>query len=216
VGGVIYQDEVFANAVRGGLSQLGVQISDADFARVYDQVRQSQSGSIRSLLSEEFLGGAHRKKDLIEATDQFWAFEAEHLYKDAITALTQMREIGLKTAIVANQPARVMDSLADHGVLGLVDFAAISGVVGFEKPDARLFWAALDALGVEPTSTLHVGNRIDTDVRPAKALGMSTAWVLRGEAPPAPTLEQLSEPDIVIDNLDELLGKVETSGLLIR
>lgn len=184
--------------------------------RVYDRVRQNQSGSIRSLLSEEFLGGSHRKQELVEATDEFWTFDEEHLYQDAIGALSQIRSLGLKTAIVANQPARVMGSLADHGVLDLVDFAAISGVVGFEKPDARLFQAALDEVGVGPSATLHVGNRLDTDVRPAKALGMSTAWVLRGEAPPSPTSDQLSEPDIVVENLGELLGELEESGLLTR
>lgn len=213
---MIYHDEVFADAVKKGLNQLGVNVSEKEFTRVYDQVRQNQAGSIRSLLSQEFLGGAHRKGELVEATDQFWSFNAEHLYQDAISALRQTRELGLKTAIVANQPARVMGSLVDHGVLELVDFAAISGVIGFEKPDERLFWAALDALKVRPEAALHVGNRLDTDVRPAKALGMSTAWVLRGEAPPNPTADHLSEPDMVISDLTELASQIQASGLLNR
>jgi putative hydrolase of the HAD superfamily len=51
---------------------------------------------------------------------------------------------------------------------------------------------------------VHIGNRLDTDVRPAKALGLRTVWVLRGEAPDHPTPEQLAEPDIAVPTLDGL------------
>ena len=40
-----------------------------------------------------------------------------------------------------------------------------------------------------------VGDRLDYDVRPAKAAGMRAIWVLRGEAPDDPTPAQLAEPD---------------------
>ena len=48
---------------------------------------------------------------------------------------------------------------------------------------------------------MHIGNRLDTDVRPAKALGLGTVWVLRGEAPPEPTPEQLAEADLSVPDL---------------
>ena len=49
-----------------------------------------------------------------------------------------------------------------------------------------------------------VGDRLDYDVRPAKAAGMRAVWVLRGEAPDDPTPEQLAEADAAIRALDEL------------
>jgi FMN phosphatase YigB (HAD superfamily) len=49
-----------------------------------------------------------------------------------------------------------------------------------------------------------VGNRLDTDVRGAHRVGLRTVWVLRGEAPPNPTPEQLDEPDISVFSLAEL------------
>jgi putative hydrolase of the HAD superfamily len=45
---------------------------------------------------------------------------------------------------------------------------------------------------------VHVGNRLDSDIRPSKSVGMRAVWLLRGEAPPSPTVEQLSEPDAVV------------------
>jgi FMN phosphatase YigB (HAD superfamily) len=49
-----------------------------------------------------------------------------------------------------------------------------------------------------------IGDRLDYDVRPAKAAGMRTVWVLRGEAPDEPTLEQLAEPDAAVLDLTEV------------
>ena len=70
-----------------------------------------------------------------------------------------------------------------------------------EKPDERIFRYALKTAGVTPSRAVHVGNRLESDIRPAQRLGMRTVWLLRGDAPPAPTLDQLVEPDAVIISL---------------
>ena len=54
-----------------------------------------------------------------------------------------------------------------------------------------------------------VGDRLDYDMRPAKAAGMRAVWVLRGEAPDDPTPEQLAEADAAIRGLDELPAALE-------
>jgi FMN phosphatase YigB (HAD superfamily) len=74
-------------------------------------------------------------------------------------------------------------------------------LVGIEKPNDKIFQYALDKAGVPATRAVHVGNRLDSDVRPAKGLGLRTIWILRGDAPPAPTLEQLAEPDAIVISL---------------
>jgi len=49
-----------------------------------------------------------------------------------------------------------------------------------------------------------VGDRLDYDMRPAKATGMRAVWVLRGEAPDDPTPAQLEVPDASVEDLTEL------------
>jgi putative hydrolase of the HAD superfamily len=49
-----------------------------------------------------------------------------------------------------------------------------------------------------------LGDRLDYDVRPAKAAGMHAVWVLRGEAPDAPTPVQLAQADASVDDLGEV------------
>ena len=56
-----------------------------------------------------------------------------------------------------------------------VPVAAIvdSGALGVAKPDPAIFAPALDALGTDPSRTLHVGDSVHYDVRGAEAAGMA-------------------------------------------
>ena len=106
-----------------------------------------------------------------------------------------------RLAIVANQEAATVDALTRDGFGPYVDVWGISAVVGHEKPSRAFFEWALRECGSTPEHTVHIGNRLDTDVRPAQALGIGTIWVLRGEAPPEPTPEQLAEADLAVPDL---------------
>nr|MBA3232494.1 HAD family hydrolase [Propionibacteriales bacterium] len=94
------------------------------------------------------------------------------------------------------------------GLGQLIDVWGVSAIVGHEKPSRELFGWALNEVGAEPANAVHVGNRLDTDVRPAKALGLGTVWVIRGEAPERPTPEQLAEPDLAVRDLSTLADKL--------
>ena len=80
----------------------------------------------------------------------------------------------------------------------------LSDEAGIEKPDEGIFQRALEQAGLSGDRAIHVGNRLDNDIRPAQRVGMRTIWMLRGDAPPAPTVEQLCEPDAVIISLNGL------------
>jgi FMN phosphatase YigB (HAD superfamily) len=125
IGGVLYRDQGYRDALRRALRELGGAFADEAFDAEYDAGRQAQSGSFRDRLSKAFLG---RHADVAE---------------------------------------------------------------------------------VEPARAAMVGDRLDYDVRPARAAGMRTIWALRGEAPDEPTREQLAEADAAIRGLDELPDALE-------
>ena len=50
------------------------------------------------------------------------------------------------------------------------------------KPDARIFHAAAQALGVPPEAVLHVGDDATLDVTGAQDAGMQAVWINREEA----------------------------------
>ena len=105
---------------------------------------------------------------------------------------------------MANQPASSVNSLKSDHLFELIDFLGISAIVGLEKPDIKIFELAIKELAVDPTKAIHIGNRIDTDVIPAKKLGMRTVWVRRGEANPDPTEGDLKQADITVNDLSNL------------
>ena len=102
---------------------------------------------------------------------------------------------------MANSGEAALRALRRDGLHDLFDVIALADLVGMEKPNEKIFQYALEKAGVPASRAVHVGNRLDSDIRPAKRLGLRTVWILRGDAPPAPTLEQLAEPDAVVTSL---------------
>ncbi len=204
IGGVIYSDDVFKRAIFIALNKLSVGVNQEDFDQVYNAHLKSQSGSLRSKLCEKFLGSLEKKSELMKIATENWIFTPSDLYQDAKACVTALKETGTKIGIVANQPATSVNSLKSDHLFELIDFLGISAIVGIEKPDIKIFELAIKELAVDPTKAIHIGNRIDTDVMPAKKLGMKTVWVRRGEANPDPSAEDLKQADISVNDLSNL------------
>jgi 2-haloacid dehalogenase len=49
------------------------------------------------------------------------------------------------------------------------------------KPDPHIFEKALEAVGVSPQRSMHVGDSLHSDISGAAALGIATAWVCRDD-----------------------------------
>ena len=204
IGGVIYSDDVFKRAIFTGLNKLSANVDQAAFDQVYNQHLESQSGSLRSKLCQHFLGSLDKRDQLMEIATQNWLFTPNDLYQDSKACIHEFKSMGVKIGIVANQPASVVNSLKSDQIYDLIDFLGVSAIVGIEKPDKAIFELAIAKLATPANEIIHIGNRIDTDVLPAKSLGMKTVWVRRGEANPNPTPADLKQADLTVDNLTNL------------
>jgi FMN phosphatase YigB (HAD superfamily) len=100
------------------------------------------------------------------------------------------------------------------GLRERLDALAISHDVGVRKPRPEIFTAALDALGVSPAETLHVGDNLEADVAGAAALGIRTVWLTRCVADPAAARARVpaARPDWEIRDLAELAGVLEAAS----
>lgn len=214
VGGPVYPDETFVVAVTAALDEILAERGDppADRAlvrQVYDRIRVRQDGSFRTALATEVLGDRSLRGELHARTEPHWRHPAGSLHPDVLPLLRALHG-RVVLGVLANQEASVVDALRRDGVGEFVDVWGVSAIVGHEKPSAALFRWCLERAGTTADRAVHIGNRLDTDVRPAAALGLGTVWVLRGDAPDEPTPEQRAEPDLVVDDLtglaDLLLG----------
>jgi putative hydrolase of the HAD superfamily len=208
VGGPIYDDRVYADALRVGLRAGGADVPDAEFEREYERCRRAQDGFTRPLARRFGVDPAVLERAAAAA----WRYPSDAMYADVLPSLRRVAA-GFAIGVLANQPAATRAALERDGVAPFVEHWVLSGDLGLSKPDPRLFAHAIGVGGRPPERVAYVGNRLDNDVRPARAAGMRTVWLLRGEAPAAPTANQRAEADAVIRSLAELPDALEQIGL---
>lgn len=118
----------------------------------------------------------------------------------AVRALAGVHAIGL----VTNGPADVQrDKIALLDLGPLIDFAVISGEVGIEKPDPRIFGEALRLGRAAAAEAIYIGDSPEFDMEGAHASGIDRIWVNRsGGGWPRAT----PEPAIQVRDIDEIIS----------
>ena len=138
-------------------------------------------GLVRRLLAEEGIQVSDGELErFLEAEHAAWQ-PARMLASTTHALLETLRARGLKVGLVSNAldpPHLLHRDLEQMGVAERLDVAVFSSEVGWRKPHPAIFERALDALGVEPSATLFVGDTLATDVAGAAALGMHTCLAL--------------------------------------
>ena len=93
------------------------------------------------------------------------------------TALARLKAAGLLLGVVSNSEGRVEQALEAAGLRDYFDVVVDSGVIGIEKPDPRIFQAALQALRVAPEEALYVGDLYEVDFVGAQSAGIEAVLV---------------------------------------
>ncbi|OUC95080.1 HAD family hydrolase [Streptosporangium minutum] len=140
-------------------------------------------------------------------------FDADDLYPDVRAGLAALRDLGFELIIAGNQPPQAYDALTAMDLP--VDAIHTSDGWGVSKPDPAFFAKVVAVSGREPGEILYVGDRLDNDIRPARAAGMWTALIRRGPwghlhaARP-----EAGEADFVVDDFPALVAALthKTAG----
>jgi HAD superfamily hydrolase (TIGR01549 family) len=99
------------------------------------------------------------------------------LYDDALPALADLRDRGLKLGLISNGQRDLVEFALHHDLD--VDVAVGSWSHGRTKPHASIFEAALVALAVAPADAVMVGDSYADDIEGARALGMRAILIDR-------------------------------------
>jgi putative hydrolase of the HAD superfamily len=121
--------------------------------------------------------------------------------------LAQLHRHSVPWGIVTNGSRNQLLKIQRLGFDQLIRCVFVSEVEGIRKPDRRIFLRAAQCLGVLPEMILFVGDNPEADIVGAKAAGMCTAWLHRGQTWPSSLSTQT--PDLVLDSLACLV--LETS-----
>jgi putative hydrolase of the HAD superfamily len=113
-------------------------------------------------------------------------------YPEAGDTLRSLRQSGIAIGVCSNWGWELDAYLEQIGLLDLVDVAITSARAGSRKPHPGIYARSTEALGVDPTQVLFVGDSWEPDVRGPRRLGMTAVHVWRAEerdGQDAPALE---------------------------
>jgi HAD superfamily hydrolase (TIGR01509 family) len=146
-----------------------------------------------------------------EATGWTYDFARGDFYRDALPCLAALHAHGYRVGIAGNQPEAAEDALLAAGARA--DFVASSTRWGVEKPSPAFFARVAEAAGVSPAEIAYVGDRLDNDVLPARAAGMTGIFIRRGPwAVIQARSEDVQQADIRIESLSELIDILDQRG----
>ena len=144
-------------------------------------------------------GSHHRRAwEILDIEPAASTWLPSDFYPDALPAIDRLRSRGLRVAAVGNTPREAEEMLRDH-----LEGLGSSAGWGVEKPAPAFFQRLAEAVDLSPPEIAYVGDRVDNDVEPALAAGMTAVHVRRG---PWGYLHEPPSGAIRIMSLDELEG----------
>ena len=127
----------------------------------------------------------------------------QHAFPEAAEVLAATsRHAGI--GVIANQYRTVREVLRREGLDAFFRVLQISEEAGVSKPNPAIFERALRDAGCKPQEAVMVGDRIDFDVEPARALGFHTVRIKWGPFRNQTPLRPAQHPDIEVASLGEV------------
>ncbi len=215
VGGLIDMEFAWEIAVDGAIASAcgleGIRVDQAMIEEASEAAVAAFAPDAYAHMIETLCSGDPRTVDRVRQRVRAMVgnLDVFQLRPDIDRLLRRLGDRGLKLGIVANQPQAARERLARAGMGDLFDYQGLSGFTGFRKPDPRAFEAAAEALGVTPVDCIMVGDRIDNDIAPAKALGMSTILFRGGRHRRQRPRTPAEEPDAVVSDVLELEAAID-------
>ena len=121
--------------------------------------------------------GVTDPKDVSDGVALLRRLQSDVTFFDGVAeTLHELKRRGFKLGIVTNTlnpPAEKNEWFKTVGIDGIWDSYAYSCELGIVKPDAGIYMAALDPLGVHPENAIFVGHA-QCEIDGAKAIGMTT------------------------------------------
>lgn len=179
--------QVSAEAVKAALREATAEFAPRLIVRALEKLADDHEQRARVFKETRWRG------DLVEPFP-----EAQQV----LAALSVNYRIG----VIANQSPGLPARLVKFGFAPFISVCLGSGDVGLAKPDPAFFRLALERAQCEAHEAVMIGDRVDNDIRPAKALSWSTILVRQGlwEAQQARGPEE--EADYTVANLTEMLA----------
>ncbi|MEE1218666.1 MAG: HAD family hydrolase [Ruminococcus sp.] len=187
---LVDETEAYDHRVRDMIKHTDITFSDFDNKRI-ELAKLGFDGNSKAI---EYFG--------LKKTP--WHSEDEKPFVDASKTLKALKERGYNLGIIANQVEGTAQRLEAWGLLKYFDVVATSAELGVAKPDKLIFEKAFELADCQPCNSVMIGDRLDNDIAPAKALGMKTVWIRKSLSIYQSLDFGKNIADWIIDNLSDL------------
>jgi len=101
------------------------------------------------------------------------------LYDDVVGHLESLQAQGTTIGVCSNWDWNLQDQFDAHGIGHLFNGVVCSAIVGYTKPHPRIFDAVVRDIGVNPATTLFVGDTWEADIEGSAAAGFRPVHIVR-------------------------------------
>ena len=102
------------------------------------------------------------------------------LVPNTMEVLNYLKEKNYKIHLITNGFLEVQSiKMQASGLDKMIDKSFVSEVVGFKKPDHRIFYHAMENVGATLEECVMIGDDLSVDIIPAKEIGMAHIYFNR-------------------------------------
>lgn len=121
--------------------------------------------------------------------------------KEVLQELSESYEIGLISNIGISPGWIVKKVFKTYDIEKYFKLTLFSDETGFYKPKPIMFETALKKFKCKPQNAIHIGDRLETDIKGAKACNMLTIWLNDSNFP---KMEEI-QPDYEVDHIYDVV-----------
>ncbi len=156
-----------------------VEALKAEMAYYKEHAHEGRDEASLTELRERCAALVSQKLGMDVGVDELVAAIRFSAYPDAVPALRNLHDRGLRLLVVSNWDCSLPRVLDGCGLGEMVDGTITSAEAGARKPDPAIFERALELAGCRADEALHVGDTADEDVAGAGAAGIRSLLIDR-------------------------------------
>ncbi len=123
-------------------------------------------------------------------------------YDFAVPVLKEIREMGIKTALITNGTSELQYfKLKSLELDNCFDEIIVSGETPYEKPDKRIFELMAEKLGIETNEMLYIGDHPVNDIDGSRTAGCIPVWV---KTTGTWVFPEVAKPELQVETVEEI------------
>ena len=187
-----------------GVERVARAFTESDRITAEDFEAGAPSEGLRQKRSRLFLQLLDLREDLADAITEVYVRDYPTVDASMPGAVPLVKELSRRfiVGVVSNGlPDVQYRKLEAMGLGEVFSCIVLSEEIGIRKPDPGIFHHAAWLLQLQPAECLYVGDSYASDVVGAKASGMLTCWLNRGQSV---TLSEHAKADFLVSSLKQL------------